>query len=185
MKEMIQASEQAVSGMQDESLKRAAFEAILSRLLSGDTPSPTGPVRKQKKAASKRKPGTTNPGSGRVRAATRISSLELDAAQLKALKEFYDHYAPDGQEEAVFTLAYFAHDKLAMKQFQDVDLHRLYTTLLSLKPTTKPPSMSAEEVTRASRWLVAPSRKKQWLKSVGEGIFEVSPHGMLRMTYDA
>lgn len=183
IKEKIRQAEASVSGMQDEGLKKIAFETVLASLLGSVHSAPTknAPVKKDPKKNKR----TSSKKSDKTKTLQeKISTVELNIEQLKQLKEFYDQHSPDGTESVVFTLAYFIHENLAQKQFHAADIHIVYQNLLSLKPVTRPPAMSIEEIKRAVRWLVAPSRKKQWIKDIGDGLYEISPQGMLRMTYE-
>lgn len=183
IKEKIRQAEESVSEMRDESLRKVAFETILSQLLSSGFVSSSAKTSPAKKETKKKRP--TVQGSDKSKPVQdKVSALELNMDQLKHLKEFYDDHAPDGTESVVFTLAYFIHENLSQKKFHAADIHVLYQNLLSLKPTTRPPAMSIDEIKRAVRWLVAPSRRKQWIKDVGDGLYEISPQGMLRMTYE-
>ncbi|GEM_PF-4506855 len=180
----IRQAEDSVAGMQDENLKRIAFETVLASLL-GNHKSGIGSASSQKKPARKNKGGGKSGDNKLRQQQDKISTLKLNVEQLKELKKFYDEKAPAGTEEVVFTLAYFIHEKLEQTKFHAGDIHLIYQNLLPLKPTTKPPAMSLEEIKRAARWLVAPSRRKQWLNDAGDGLLEISPQGMLRVTYES
>lgn len=183
IKEKIRQAEESVAGMQDESLKKIAFETILSQILG--TPSSNAgskPERAKEKTVKKIKVKRIDNGKVPVE---HISTIDLNVEQLKDLKQFYDLQKPDGQEQVVFAIAYFIHEKLGLKKFHHGDIHLIYQNLLPLKPITRPPALSLEEIKRAARWLVAPSRKRQWLKDLGSGMYEISSQGMLKMTYDA
>lgn len=185
LKEKIQQAEESVSLMKDDGLKKIAFETMLSNLLSSISNTiPVGKNISSSKVAKKKRSGIKKPDTSRTAIVEKTSSISLDVKQLQELKSFYDLHAPEGTEAVVFNLAYFIHENLKQKQFHAVDIHLIYQNLLSLKPIKRPPAMSLEEVKRAVRWLVAPSRKKQWLKDTGAGQYEVSPQGMLRMTYE-
>lgn len=186
LKDKIRQAEESVAGMQDEGLKRVAFETVLSSLLGQtNTQSGTGSSKtSQNKGLKKKKKTATTKDSTRQKTVDKASSLKLTVDQLKELKTFYDHKAPAGTEEVVFTLAAFVHENLKQEEFHPVDLHLLYQNLIPLKPTTKPPSMGIDEIKRAVRWLVAPSRKKKWLEDIGDGMYKISSQGLLRMTYD-
>jgi hypothetical protein len=153
-------------------------------MLSVSTPVQTGKKLSSQKKEGKKKRPTTNRTDKSATSIEKVSTLELNMEQLKQLKTFYDQYAPDGTEAVVFTLAYFIHDVLGQKKFHAADIHIVYQNLLPLKPTTRPPAMAIDEIKRALRWLVAPSRRKQWIKDVDGGLCEISPQGMLRMTYE-
>ena len=84
----------------------------------------------------------------------------------------------------VFALVCFIYEVLKQKKFHAGDLLTVYQSLLTVKPTTKPPAMSINEIERAINWLVAPSRKKMWLRDMGDDTFEISSNGMLHMTYE-
>ena len=184
LKEKIQQAENSVAGMQDENLKRIAFETVLASLLGNHRPESSSATTQRKSVRKKRASGKT--GEGKIRLQQdRTSTVKLNVGQLEELKKFYDDKAPAGTEEVVFTLAYFIHENLKQEKFHAGDIHRIYQNLLPLKPTTKPPAMSIEEIKRAVRWLVAPSRRKQWLNDAGDGMFEISPQGMLRVTYES
>jgi hypothetical protein len=183
IKEKIRQAEESVSEMQDESLRKVAFETILSQLLGSGSVSSSAKPSPAKKEIKKKRPTVQRSDKSKP-VQDKVSTLELNMDQLKQLKEFYDDHAPDGTESVVFTLAYFIHENLSQKKFHAADIHVLYQNLLSLKPTTRPPAMSIDEIKRAVRWLVAPSRRKQWIKDAGDGLYEISPQGMLRMTYE-
>lgn len=182
IKDKVRRAEEGVSAMQDPALKKVAFATILSQLLGG-----SGSTVQSKSGSTKKKaPKKSFPKrADKVKQSPdQVSALELNVEQLKELKQFYDLQAPDGTESVVFTLAYFIHENLKQKRFCVADIHVVYQNLISLKPTTRPPAMSIDEIKRAVRWLVAPSRKKQWIKDSGAGMYEISPQGMLRMTYE-
>lgn len=183
IKEKIRQAEESVSEMQDESLRKVAFETILSQLLGGGSSVSTPKSSPVKKEIKRKRPSIQRTDKVKV-VQDKVSALELNMDQLKQLKEFYDTHAPDGTESVVFTLAYFLHENLSQKKFHAADIHVLYQNLLSLKPTTRPPAMSIDDIKRAIRWLVAPSRRKQWIKDAGDGLYEISPQGMLRMAYE-
>lgn len=183
IKAKIRVAEAAVAGMPDDALRKAAFETVLSKLLGG-LQSEEG-VRTSKAAKptnSKKRASATKSGKSSQRQEPE-STLELNVENLQALKVFYDEHAPDGTEESVFTLAQFIHEKLGLKKFHEGDLLRVYQNLLSLKPTTKPPAMAYPELKRAVSWLMAPSRKKQWLRNTSDGQLEITSQGMLHMSY--
>ncbi len=179
LKERIRLAEEAVAGMTDENLKRIAFETLLTHSLGGEQSSNT---KKSSTRSSKKKSGAARPKSAKPTTEKKVSSIELDVEQLKSLKSYYDDHAPSGTEESVFTLAFFIHEVLKQKVFHEADVFGLYTSLMPLKPTQKPPVLTLDTVKRAMTWLVAPSRRKQWLKFV-DGGYEISSHGIHHMTY--
>lgn len=181
MKDRIRVAEEAVSGMADENLKRVAFETILAHSF-GTVGASSEPKRSKANSGGNKKRSNQKPKTARPIAEKKVASFELGVEQLKELKKFYDDQAPSGAEEVVFTLAVFIHDVLKKKIFHEADVYHVYSNLISLKPAQKPPALSEETLKRAMTWLVAPSRKKGWLKSV-EGGFEISPKGILHMTY--
>lgn len=183
LRQKIRQAEESVSEMQDENLKRVAFETVLASLLGNHKAGSTS-ASSQKKSVRPKKSGSRSNGKPRAQQ-DKVSTLKLNIEQLKELKSFYDEMAPAGTEEVVFALAYFVHEKLKQTKFHAADVHVVYQNLLPLKPSTKPPAMSIEEIKRAMRWLVAPSRRKQWLNDAGDGMFEISPQGMLRVTYES
>lgn len=183
IKEKIRQAEESVADMKDETLKKIAFETVLAQILSASSATPTSKNSNKKRDAKKKTSPKRSEKTKNV--PEKVSSLDLNMEQLKQLKEFYDAQVPDGTESVVFTLAYFIHENLSQKQFHVADIHVIYQNLLPLKPNTRPPAMSISEIKRAVRWLVAPSRRKQWIKDVGEGMYEISPQGMLRMTYES
>lgn len=184
IKEKIQQAEESVSNMRDEVLKKVAFETVLAQLLGTTNGSSHSHSKKWTKNSENKKRSSSRNPQKTPRTEQKTSVIELNVEQLKGLKEFYDKYAPDGTEAAVFTLAYFIHENLKQRQFHIADLQTIYQNLLPLKPITKPLSMSPEEIKRAVGWLVAPSRKKQWLKDAGNGLYEISPQGLLHVTYE-
>ncbi len=183
IKEKIRQAEESVADMKDETLKKIAFETVLAQMLSAGVA--TSASKNSTKTRDGKKKASPKRSEKTKSVPEKVSSLDLNMEQLKQLKEFYDAQAPDGTESVVFTLAYFIHENLSLKHFHVADIHVIYQNLLPLKPNTRPPAMSIDEIKRAVRWLVAPSRKKQWIKDVGEGMYEVSPQGMLRMTYES
>ena len=181
IKEKLHQAEISVSAMQDENLKKIAFETILSQLLgAGD-----GSV--QKIEHPKKKTKRTKSNSSRSHNAKlvpdKVSNIKLNVEQLKELKKFYDEKAPEGGESVVFTLAYFVHEKLGQKKFHSGDINLIYQHLVQSRPMTKPPALSLQQIKRAVGWLVVPSRKKGWLSEAGEGMYEISPQGILKMHY--
>lgn len=184
LRQKIRQAEESVSEMQDENLKRIAFETILASLLGNHKTGPTS-ASPHKKSLRSKKVGNRPSGKPRSQQQDKVSTLKLNIEQLKELKSFYDKLAPAGTEEVVFALAYFVHEKLKQTKFHAADVHIVYQNLLPLKPSTRPPAMSLSEIKRAMRWLVVPSRRKQWLNDAGDGMFDISPQGMLRVTYEA
>lgn len=184
IKEKIRQAEESVADMQDETLKKVAFETVLSAILAGSHGSAPSTKKSVARKPIKKRPATSRTANQSRQSQDRKTTLQLDPKQLKELKEFFDQHAPKGTEEVVFTLAYFVHEKLKLQKFHIGDIHYVYQNLLPLKPSTKPPAMAQDQIKRAVRWLIAPSRKKQWLKDIGDGMLEISSQGMLRMTYD-
>jgi hypothetical protein len=185
IKDKIRDAEEAVSEMKDPELKRVAFQTVLASLLGASIAGPAQhrqdelPSKKKTKAAR-----ATNAPHSHKAAADKASTIRLDVQQLKELKAFYDQCAPDGTENVVFTLARFLAEKVEVRLFHAVDLLLVYQNLLPLKPATKPPAMSMTEIVRACQWLTAPSRRKQWLSSLDNGMYEISPQGMIHANYD-
>ncbi|MDE2230340.1 MAG: hypothetical protein KGL11_15035 [Alphaproteobacteria bacterium] len=179
IKEKIRLAEEAVADMKDSTLKRTAFETVLSKLLGdsdiGVSRAPSLRKREQRRSA----PKSTRPKP----ISEKTSSIKLDVGQLKALKEFYDCQVPEGTEGAVFALVAYLHEKLGTKKFHEADVLKLYQHLLPLKPVKKPPAMSASDIKRAMLWLVAPSRKKQWLERAENEMFQISSQGLLHISY--
>ena len=183
IKEKIRQAEESVSAMKDEVLRKVAFETILSQMLGGNSSSSQIKPKLVKKEVKNKRSSIQRTDKTKL-SQDKTSTLELNIDQLRQLKQFYDTHAPDGTESVVFTLAYFIHENLSQNKFHAADIHKIYQNLLPLKPTTRPPAMSIEEIKRAVRWLVAPSRRKQWIKDIGDNMYEISPQGMLRMTYE-
>lgn len=178
MKEKIDAAVAAVANIEDPELKKIAFQTVLSNLLGGGG-------GKQTRKTSLRSAGKKGASKAKVSVSNIIppSSLKLSPEQLQELKNFYDLYAPTGTEAAVFNLALFLREKIKRDDFTEKDIEYLYHRLMSVKPITKPPVMSLEDIRRALGWLVSPSRKKLWLQAKGSGSYEISPAGISYAQY--
>ncbi len=184
IKAKIKEAEDCVSAMKDESLKKVAFETILSKLLSAGkvecgVPGNAGKVKHTRSTKNGGRKTATVGQAGQERK----SDVVLDVDQLKKLKDYFDAAAPDGTENVVFTIAYFVDQTLGKKKFHEGDVNAVYKSLLSIRPIKRPPAMTVDQMKRALTWLVAPSRKKMWLKLTADGMFEISPQGTLHMTY--
>lgn len=185
LKEKIQKAEKSVAEMKDETLKKSAFELILSSLLGVESSqtvgneaklgSQTNKWVKRVKAAGKKAPGQTRE--------IKKSDISLTPEQLKQLKDYYESHKPEGEERSVFILACFLDEKLSKKQFHEGDINYIYQNLLPLKPSVRPPALDQERVKRSLVWLVSPSRRKMWLKANDDGTYEISSGGRLHIAY--
>lgn len=176
IKEKIKLAETSVSALEDQSLKEKAFEVVLSTLLQqpGITKAPGQTIRKP--AAVRTKTISTKQPQRDVQR----SQLKFDENQLETLKAFYDKFKPTGSELCVFILANFLRLLLKMEEFHEGDLQYCYQQLLNLRPVTSPPPMNLNQIRRTLSWLVAPSRRKQWLEMNQEGVCKVSSPGIIK-----
>ncbi len=179
IKEKIDAATAAVVNITDPELKKIAFQTVLSNLLAG-----TG----EKQPKHSIKSGVRKKSSGKVKTDPSreipASSLKLSPEQHQELKNFYDLYGPTSTETAVFNLALFLKEKLTKESFTEKDIEHLYHRLLSIKPLTKPPVMSIDDIRRALGWLISPSRKKLWLQTKEAGVYEISAAGISYAQYN-
>jgi len=178
--QLIDAAE-TVSHIKDEALRRQAFEAFLNKIL-GSSSMNENTNKRPRSVSGRRANRTTSAIKRNSPVEVKKSQIRLGVDQLRNLRAFYDQHTPQGQEEAVFTIAYFLHETLKLKRFHEDDINILYNNLLSAKPQTHPPAMDREKIKRALRWLVAPSRRRQWLTHE-DGMYEITPSGVLHMTY--
>jgi hypothetical protein len=177
-RQRINLAEEAVSDIKDQYLKRIAFKAIITQLLSGGTVSPTDTDGKHKKTSVK-----VRAKGKKVASEIKKSDISLSVENLNDLKAFFEDSAPKGEEKVVFTLARFLVEKKERAEFNEADIFSVYSNLIPLKPSIQPPILNLEKIKRSLRWLSSPSRKKLWLESAGEGLFRISAQGQMYMLY--
>lgn len=176
LKEKIKSAEQSIADLKDPALRIKAFEVVLSHLLLQDREKikPTRPSQLKKKKRLSAKARVSIP------AEPRKSQLKFNEEQLKELKNFYDKFAPSGREMCIFILVNFLRLQIKQEKFHEGDVEYCYQQLLNLRTAARPPAMDMLKIKQTLSWLVAPSRRKQWLEVDGEGIYKVSPNGILK-----
>jgi len=174
IQEKIRVAEESVKGLSpDSALREKAFELVLKSLLQKTTYSgkklPSAFAGKKKVSRTKAKQKVSE---------KKESELKLDESELQKLKVFYNKFQPTGGERCVFVLANFLRLKLSKDGFHEGDVEYCYQKLLNLRTKNLPP-MTSTQIKRNLNWLVAPSRKKQWLLVNSEGLYEMSPEGII------
>jgi len=175
IKEKIKLAELAVAEIQNQELKLKAFELVLSNLLQEGSGAQKSQQIKSKKHTSSQKRRSVSPQKE-----IRKSQLKFTEEQLKDLKKFYDQFKPTGRELSIFTLANFLNFIMKQEKFHEGDIEYCYQQLLNLRTTSRPPIMNTDSIKQTLSWLVAPSRRKQWLESDDEEMYKISPGGILK-----
>jgi len=162
----------------DEPLKSEAFRIFLQQMVSGGTGQQIGsgraalPVKKPPRAK------VTGAKKREKQAQLQASTLNLDVAEIKKLREFCAGLDLNGTEQVAFILANFIREHTDLAFVTTSDIAYLHRMLISQKVKVVPVNDPADW-SRALGWLTAPSRRKEWLRKSGDG-FEVSNSGLIR-----
>lgn len=170
----------AAVGDLPESLQVAAFSELLRAHLSGGSNEPPQSKSKSKGVKSRdlgqRKPRRSG-ASKAVKpnaAAPMAPAIDPTVEQLGAMREFMQGLELKGEEETAFALGMFLYERLKRAEFTIADLEICYRRLLSMK--VKLPVV--KDFKRATSWLAAPSRKKEWMQRSENG-FTISNAGLI------
>jgi len=179
--EAVKKAKAAVEGL-EEPYKMEAFKLILQRLISAQSADadalPTG-ARKSVAQGGRRNPRSAPSRSQRTRgdsnAVAPTTTLELSVEELGALKSFFESHNPTGSEMCAFVIAAFLRVKKKMERCNVADIEYCYRQLISMKSRVP----VVKNLEKALQWLTAPSRKKEWLRKVGEHQFELTNSGLI------
>lgn len=175
--EAVKRAKDAVEGL-DEPYKMEAFKLVLSRLMSGATPNAEGHAQERQKSVPKRAVRRkATPSSASVEKPKQATTLDLSIKQLEQLKEFYSRVEVKGGELCAFVLCAFLQTELKRQRFNEADVTYCYRQLISLKV----PVPAVKDFYQPLVWLVAPSRKKEWLRKTNDGQFELTNSGLIAL----
>jgi len=174
--EAVKKAKAAVDGL-EEPYKMEAFKLILQRLISSpqmaaEKPVDENPVKDRRRTPSKRPNRSSDASKAKPK-----STLDLSVDELGSLKTYYESYVVKGSELCAFVLAAFLRSKKKMERFTESDIQYCYQQLISLKvqvPVVK-------DFYLPLVWLVAPSRKKGWLRKATEHEFEFTNAGLIAL----
>jgi hypothetical protein len=177
MADAVRAARDAVTDL-EEPLKTEAFKILLEKLLSGGAD--------QARRGARTKVGRAQPAPRTKAANTKkekkappvASTLKLDVAALKKLKEYCERFDLQGTEHVAFILANYVREHTDLEFVTARDIAYLHRQLISQRLKVVPVNDPADWM-RALQWLTAPSRRKEWLEKSGAG-FVVSNSGLLR-----
>jgi hypothetical protein len=177
--EAVRLAKEAVAEL-DEPYKMEAFKLVLEKLMTaqpGLLQAQSTPAerhsRERTRSSRKRAPAIAK-AADKPRATT---SLSLSVKQLEDLKAFYTGYDVKGGEICAFLLGAYIQNQLKQKDFDGADVEHCYRQLISLKAQVP----AVKNFYTQLVWLVAPSRKKEWLRKNERGRFELTNSGLIAL----
>jgi hypothetical protein len=115
-------------------------------------------------------------GKARVSSAMVETTISLNSEELEDFSEFVCRYAkPESGEDCLLWIGIFLREKLGKTEFSQHDMEAAYNQLISSGADVA----TVKDVAHTISNMMVPSRKKQWVKSLGGGRYQISPAGIL------
>jgi hypothetical protein len=167
--EAVRQAKTAVEGL-EEPYKMEAFKVVLDKLMSDGVDAAINSSRSKVRTGPRKK----FPSATALEKSSATSKLDLTVPELEKLQNFVSRFTIKGSELCSFIIANFLMLELDMKRFSTADIEYCYRRLISLKVDVP----DVKDVHLSLLWLTSPSRKKEWLKKVGDE-FEISNSGLI------